>query len=177
VPPAPQRHAPAGEQLSARALLHTTHEAASVPQDVKPEFMHALFEQHPFGHDVELHTHAPLEQICPASHGGPDPHWQAPLVHRSDWVGEHTVHAPPLVPHVEGACDSQVAPLQHPFGHVALHPVHTLLTQFWVDPHGLQSEPPPPQAVPEVPGRQVVPEQHPVGHDVPLHTHAPLTHA
>jgi hypothetical protein len=67
--------------------------------------------------------------------------------------------------------------LQHPLGHVALHPVHTLSTQFWVEPHGLQADPPLPHAALDVPARQVVPEQQPVEQDVPLQTHAPPTHA
>lgn len=86
------------------------------------------------------------------------------------------MHAPPAAPQVAGACDSQVAPLQQPFGQVALQPVHTLLSQFCVEPHGLQADPPPPHAVLEVPGMHVDPEQQPPGHDVPLHTQEPLTH-
>jgi hypothetical protein len=101
--PAPHRQAPAGEQLSEYVLSHATHALPSVPQLPMTGARHVLPEQHPVGHDVELHTHAPLEQIWPAAHGPLVPHMHDPPVQRSADVVEHTVHAAPPVPHVEGA--------------------------------------------------------------------------
>ena len=101
----------------------------------------------------------------------------APELHRSALVEEQAEQAPPPPPHVVVLGVLQVAPTQQPLGQVALHPVQTLFTQFSVAPHEPQVEPPVPHAEGEVPARQVVPEQQPDGHDVPLHTQAPLTHA
>jgi hypothetical protein len=176
-PPAPQRQPPEGEQLSDFALSHVVHWLPSVPHAPRAGLVQTLLVQQPLGQDVELQMHEPFEQICPVAHGALLPHLHAPPVHRSACVAEHAVHAPPPVPHVDGAADSHVAPLQHPFGHVALHPVHTLFTQFCDDPHGLHVDPPLPHAEEDVPARHVDPEQHPPGHEVPLHTHDPLTHA
>ncbi len=85
---------------------------------------HWLPLQHPLGHDDESHTHVPPEQCCPVEQGDPVPHVHCPVVgeHPSD-VRPHVEHARPWSPHsgpVGG--DTQVVPLQHPFGHVwALH--------------------------------------------------------
>jgi hypothetical protein len=177
-PPAPHRQTPVGEQLSAVDELHAVQPVPSVPQVPKPEVVQLPLEsQQPFGHDVELQTQVPLEQICPASHGAPVPHLQAPPVQRSAVVDEHVVHAAPPVPHVPIEGVSHVAPTQHPLVHVVLHPVHAWFTQFSVLPQAPHAEPPLPHALLEVPTMHVVPEQHPFGHDVPLHTQAPLTHA
>ncbi len=175
--PAPHRHAPPGEQLLALVVSHTTHSLPSMPQLPIPEVLQVVPEQQPALHEVELQTHAPLTQIWPVPHGALVPHLQAPPVHRSAAVVEQTVHAAPAVPHIVVAGVSHCAPLQHPLGQVALHPVQTLFTQFCVEPQGLHAEPPPPHAVLEVPARHVVPEQHPLGHEVPLHAQAPLTQA
>jgi hypothetical protein len=62
-PLAPQRHTPAGEQLSVRAPSHAAHWLPSVPHAAKLDVSHALPEQHPVGHEVELQMHVPFEQI------------------------------------------------------------------------------------------------------------------
>jgi hypothetical protein len=173
---APQLQPPVGEQLSDSVGLQSTHALPSVPQVDIPDVMQAPLEQQPLGHDVELQTHAPFAQISPVGQGALVPHLQAPPVQRSAWVDEQTEHATPPVPQVAVAGVSHTAPLQHPFGHVALQLVHALLTQFAVDPQGLHADPPLPQSVLDVPARHVVPEQHPA-QDVELQTHLPPTHA
>jgi hypothetical protein len=59
--PAPQRHPPDGEQLSARLGSHVVHMLPSVPQLESAGVTQVLPLQHPLGHDAELHTHWPLE--------------------------------------------------------------------------------------------------------------------
>ncbi len=78
--------------------------------------------QHPDGHDVASHTHAPLTHRCPVPHAGPAPHRHAPPAQPSPRAPQ-AAHAAPLPPH----CAADVAvthwfPLQHPDAHdVASH--------------------------------------------------------
>lgn len=70
-----------------------------------------------------------------------------------------------------------MAPEQQPPGQVAgLQPVHAPPAQALV-PQDWQARPPLPQAVLESPGRHTPFAQQPVGHETPLHTQAPSTHA
>lgn len=73
-PPAPQRQAPAGEQLSEVEVSQATHVLPSVPQVVIDDVVHTLPAQHPVGHEVELQTQAPFTQSCPAPQGALLPH-------------------------------------------------------------------------------------------------------
>jgi hypothetical protein len=58
--PAPQRHPPEGEQLSACALAHWTHALPSVPQLVaEVGVTQSPSVQHPVGQEAELHTQWP----------------------------------------------------------------------------------------------------------------------
>jgi len=59
--PAPHWHAPEDEQLSAVVVLHEEHVLPSVPQLESDGVVQTPPEQHPFGHEVELQTHAPPE--------------------------------------------------------------------------------------------------------------------
>jgi hypothetical protein len=176
--PAPHRQTPVGEQLSAVVMLHVVHRLPSVPQLAKLDVVQLPLEsQQPDEHDVELHTHVPFEQICPAAQGALVPQWQDPPVQRSAVVAVHAVHPAPPVPQVAVEGVSHVGPTQQPVVQVTLHPMQAWLTQFSVLPHEPHAEPPFPHAVLEVPAWHALLEQQPLGHDVPLQTHAPLTHA
>jgi hypothetical protein len=68
--PAPQRHPPEGEQLSARPGVHVTHAFPSVSHCmVEVGVTHVSLPtvplQHPVGHDAELHTHWPPTHCRP----------------------------------------------------------------------------------------------------------------
>ena len=55
--------------------------------------------QHPFGHEVASHLHAPLKQCWPAGQGGALPHRQAPPVEQlSAPIGSQGTQVPPIVP-------------------------------------------------------------------------------
>ncbi len=65
--PAPHRHPPDGEQLSASPAPHATHALPSVPQaPVEVGITQAPLLQQPVGHDAELQTHLPLTHSWPA---------------------------------------------------------------------------------------------------------------
>ena len=132
-------------------------------------------KQHPFAHEVVVHSHVPLTHCWPAAHCGPLPQLQTPLAHPSERVGSHETHAFPPIPHV--VCDggSHVFPLQQPVAHVCEQPRHTWLTHVLV-PHETHALPAPPHWPLLVPGWHAPFEsQHP-WQLVPLHTHCPLTH-
>jgi hypothetical protein len=82
--PPPQVHAPVPEQPSAfephamQVEPDAPHAAAVVGET------HAwLAEQHPLGHDVELHTHVPPLHSCPGAHTPPAPQEHVPSVQPS----------------------------------------------------------------------------------------------
>jgi hypothetical protein len=161
--------------LSAVVEAHATHELPLVPHAENDEVVHAPPVQHPFGHDVELHTHDPPEQTWPAPHMGDDPHLHAPEVEQlSAFVGSQAVHAAPATPHVASTEVSHVAPAQHPLGQLeAVQPVHTPEVHVCPPGQGWHAEPPVPHAAVVSPGWQLVPAQHPFGHDVELQMHVP----
>ena len=133
-------------------------------------------KQHPFAHEVALHSHDPLTHCWPAAHSGPLPQLHAPLAQPSDSVGSHDVQALPPVPQV--VCDgvSHVLPLQHPEVHVIEHPAHAWFRHAPPLPQLTHCEPLPPHAVACVPVWQTpLVSQHPA-QLVALHTHIPLTH-
>lgn len=66
----PHRHAPATEQLSARASSQTRHVLPLSPQEWKPSKEHWLFTQHPPSQDSWSQTHRPLEQRWPVAQAG-----------------------------------------------------------------------------------------------------------
>jgi hypothetical protein len=154
------------------------HALPLIPQLANADATHVLPWQQPVGHDVELQTHAEFLQTWPAPHAGPVPQLQVPDREQlSAFAGSHAEHAFPPEPQVASDGVSQVAPEQHPLAHVCAQPVHALATQLDGDGHGLQEDPPVPQASFAVPGRHwplVV--QHPLGHEVLLQTQAPPMH-
>jgi hypothetical protein len=147
----------------------------SIPQLENPDWTQVFPWQQPLGHDVELHTHFEPRQTWPALHCGLPPQLQAPPDEQlSDLAMSHEEQAPPPAPQVPRDGVSHVAPTQHPLAHVSEQPSQTLLTQFALLGHVLQSEPP----VPHAPGllpcwHWLLLSQQPFGHDVPLQTHAP----
>lgn len=171
----PQLHAPAAEQLSAFVGSHATHAFPLVPQLPSPGIVHVVPEQHPFGQDVELQTHMPVEQTWPAPQAGPVPQLHAPDVEQvSAFVGSQATHADPLVPQVMSELMSQTAPAQQPVGQFAgMQPLQTWFMQVCPIGHDWHADPPVPQALMPMPGKQLEPEQHPIGHEVPLQTHWP----
>ncbi len=138
----PHWHTPAAEQLSDSVAEHPTHIAPSVPQVVVEDVSHVVPLQHPFGHDVELQTHAPPEQICPVVHSAFVPHWQPSAPHAFAFVMSHAEHAAPFVPQVATEDVSHAAPAQHPDAQFCgVHPVQTCDVHVCGDGHDEQLEP------------------------------------
>ena len=141
------------------------HAAPPIPHsvgDCMPCFTQVDPLQQPFGHEVGLHTQAPVavSHACPAA---------------------HAAHAVPGAPHALVVCDPGAthAPLalQHPPGHeVALHTHWPLLVSHsWPDAHAAHS-------VPEAPhdpvdslasGSHVAPEVQQPAHAEPPQVHDP----
>ncbi len=171
----PQLHTPDAEQLSALLGSQATQAFPLVPQLPSAGEVHVEPEQHPFGQEVELQTHAPPEQTWPAPQGGPVPQVHAPDVEQvSALVGSQAMHAEPLVPQVISELMSQTAPAQQPVGQFAgMQPLQTWFMQVCPVGQVWHADPPVPQAVIPVPGRQLAPEQQPFGQDVPLQMHWP----
>lgn len=177
--PAPHRHPPEGEQLSASPAVHCVHMLPSVPQSlVEVGVTQVLPLQHPVAHEAELHTQWPLRHSWPDAQACPPPQLHCPAVHPSAVTELHAMHAAPPVPQLPSDGVSQVAPAQQPEAQLAaVHDVHTPPWQFCSMGHDEHVEPPVPHAALVSPARQLVPEQQPPGHDVPLQTQAPWTQA
>jgi len=178
--PCPQLHAPADEQLLASLEVQATHAAPSIPQVANAEVMHVFPLQHPFGHEVELQTQLPPLQICPAPQGAEVPQLHAPALEQlSALVATQAAQAFAATPHVENVEVSHAAPRQQPLPQLLGVQAEQvpLASHVWGDGHVEHAEPPLPHAEAVLPGSQVVPEQHPCGHEVPLQTQAPDTHA
>lgn len=88
----------------------------------------------------------------------------------------HELHAPPDVPHAETLGVLHVLPEQQPVRQVIEQPRHSLLTHVLV-PQDAQAAPPVPHAKFTLPSWHALLAQHPPGQLLPLHTHAPPTHA
>jgi hypothetical protein len=71
---------------------------------------HVLPEQHPWGQEVPLHTHAPRTHICPVVHAAPEPQVQAPLAEQPSATAPHATHASPAVPHARLEAGSHTLP-------------------------------------------------------------------
>ena len=123
--PEPQWQTPEPEQLSLVDGSQVVQALPLVPHVDSDAVVHVVPEQQPAGQDVELHTHAPLEQTCPLPHMGDDPQLHAPDDEQlSAFVVSHAEQAAPLTPHVVTDGASQVAPAQHPLGQLEeVHPV------------------------------------------------------
>jgi hypothetical protein len=163
------------------------HAAPAVPHSEAEGVVQTLPLQHPFAHDVALHSHLPPTHCCPAAHAGPVPQAHMPFEHESASCMLHAMHAAPPVPHaatVGGLV--HVLPEQQPVAHdVALHthlpPTHAWpVAQAGLEPQvhaplvhesacwGLHATPPVPHAL--VDGVVQVPAwQHPLGHVVESH--------
>jgi hypothetical protein len=152
-------------------ILHTlpepqsTHAAPPVPHsdfDCEPCCTHVPPLQHPVGHEVASHTHAPVV----VSHSCPD---------------EHAAHIAPLVPQALLDCDPRTthAPpaVQQPPEHVlALHTQWPVLVSHSVpEGHAAHSVPPAPHdAVDSLDsGSHVAPEVQQPAHAEPPQVHAP----
>ena len=99
--PVPQRQAPP-VQVSVSSASHAMQAPPPEPHASGVGIATQLVpEQQPPAQVVESHTQAPIEQRCPAEHGGPLPHAQSPAgLQRSDVIGSHATQALPPVPHV-----------------------------------------------------------------------------
>jgi hypothetical protein len=82
-----------------------------------------------------------------------------------------------LDPHVFTDGVSHVLPLQQPVVHVIVQPWQALFTHWLPPVQVAQAMPPEPHAPGRLPGWHALFAQQPPGQLVPLHTHAPLTHA
>ncbi len=175
--PEPQAHWPLVHR-SAFEVSHAAHAAPLVPHVAVVGVVHALFLQHPVGHDVESHVQAPETQRCPAEHAAPLPHLHSPaLVQLSACAGSHVPHASPAAAQASSPRGLHVEPEQQPEGQaVALHPLHTPAVQLWPFGHFSQAAPPEPQADASAPERHWLLKQHP-GHDVAVQVHASATQA
>lgn len=99
-PPGPQLHTPP-TQRSAIPVGHPAHKLPPIPHAPSVGTMHgpAGPAQHPSGHELPLHTHAPPTHANPSVHFGPFPHRQLPAA--LQWSLRPTVqlvHATPLMP-------------------------------------------------------------------------------
>jgi hypothetical protein len=173
----PHEHAPLTHPF-AREVSHDVQDPPPAPHDRTPGVVHVpLVLQHPFGHDVALHTHWPLTHCWPAWHGLPAPHAQLPVdVQLSVVVWLHATQAAPPKPHAFGDRALHVGPEQHPVAHVCAHPVHAPDMQLSPPGQLAHALPPLPQAPSLLPGWHVLLAQHPFGHETPSQTHAPLRH-
>ncbi len=162
-------------QLSAVDGSQAMHVPPTGPHAVKPGDAHAVPEQQPVVHDVELHSHEPLTHCCPLLHAAFTPHWQAPMLLQLLAVKVlHTMHGEPPYPHESMDRWLHVDPEQQPVLHVSAQPVHAPDAQLWPFGQLAQAPPPEPQAPSVLPVWHVVPAQQPVGHETPSQTQAPL---
>ena len=94
---------------------------------VSPAWQAALASQHPDGHDLELHSHAPALHSWPVWQAGPVPHRQPPSLAQALAPRPQLVHWAPVVPQAAAVVGvTQVwSGWQQPSGQVAA--VHTQL--------------------------------------------------
>jgi hypothetical protein len=111
-----QLQRPVAEQVSARTGSHATQVPPEVPQVEVVGGRQAPPLQHPFGHDVALHTHAPLTHAVPAGQAAPLPQRQVPALASQLFVAGigHALHAAPPMPQVVNAGVVQTSPAQQP---------------------------------------------------------------
>ena len=99
--------------------------------------------QQPFEQEFGPHPQLPFTQRVPAGQAGPAPHVQTPVAEQlSAVVLSHSTQTAPPVPQVVIAVGLQVAPEQHPFAHVAAHPLQRPSVHDC--PEGQVSHTPPP---------------------------------
>lgn len=174
--PPPHVQVPVAEQPSERpSAAQSVQRPPAAPHEVGERDMQSLPAQHPVGHELASHTHAPPTHAWPALHETPAPHAHVPsAAHRSE-RRSHAAHATPPAPHALAVVEvTQLAPEQQPAHVTALQPAHTPPTHASVPGQVAHAAPPAPHPSVAVPGMHVVPLQQPP-HEVPSQTHAPST--
>lgn len=172
----PQAQLPAAVQLSERpSAVQSVHARPFEPHVAGARARQTLPEQHPSGHEVASHAHAPPTQCWPGAQAAPPPQVHAPRAQPSAPT-PHVTHELPVAPHaIAVGGEVQVEPEQHPPGHVdALQLAHT------PDAHVPEAQlvhaaPPVPHALDDVPAMHELPWQQPL-HEDGSHTHAPPEH-
>jgi hypothetical protein len=107
---APQRQAPAAEQLSARAS-HTAHVEPASPQVSKERVAQVAPWQQPLGHEVASQMHRPAAQRWPPAQAAPAPQAHAPVgPQRLALLASHASQADPPIPQVVSDGASQTPP-------------------------------------------------------------------
>lgn len=170
------------------------------PQAVSDRAVHTLPTQHPVGHEVASHTHAPETQRWPVTQAALPPQLQPPPVaaQPSATPGGHVAQAAPAAAHVDMVRAVQVSPAQQPLGHEVASQAQPVAPQLWPVPHAgslpqrhappvehafafagshaLHAAPLAPQAT-ALTGLLQPPSlsQHPEPHEVESHTQALLT--
>lgn len=176
---------PGGPQLVTVCAPGATHDGEPPPT------------QHPPGHDVALHTHAPPWQVRPAAHAGPPPQRHWPPLHVSALL-PHGAQLVPAGPHAVALGAVHTPAAQHPDGQLVASHTHAPLTQRCPVAQGaLVPQPQVPfarqrsacvvlqveHAAPELPQSAAVAgfthaplRQHPCGHDAAVQVHWPDWH-
>lgn len=177
--PEPQPHVPPVQE-SARVASQAMHVAPSVPHVEADGVTHVVPMQQPPGQEPlapDVHVHLPLTHACPAPHGEPLPHEQAPIAeHRSAFTESHVTHASPPNPQAESERELQLGPEQHPVAQVEAQPEQAPLLQVWPVGQLAQALPPLPHSPVVLPGWHRFPTQQPDPQDIRSHTHVPFRH-
>jgi hypothetical protein len=122
-------------QLSERLVTQEVQVTPWAPHSLFAGIAQRLLRQQLFGHESALHTHWPFTHCWPPMHGGPLPHWQAPLVQLSVMNVLHATHARPLVPQVRTERVWHWLFWQQPVGHDAASHKHWPFTHCWPATH------------------------------------------
>ena len=138
---APQRQAPAAEQLSDRAS-HTAQVEPASPHVRSDRVAQVAPWQQPLGHELASQIHRPPAQRWPPAHAAPEPHSQAPLgPHRLALLVSQPAQVAPPMPHVPKVGRLQTPAWQQPPGQEAASQTHAPFMQRCPLPQGG----PPPQ--------------------------------
>lgn len=168
----PARRVVAFTHTAACGVLQPAHTCPPVPQSVSfwpvVPTQRPLAVQHPFAHDDESHTHAPLLQRWPDAHARPVPHEHSPAALQLSAVTPQAEQLCPAGPHASRPGVVQVFPTQQPM-QVAAQPLHAPLMHVSLAGQLEQAPPRAPHAIADVPATQRSPSQHPLGHDSAVH--------
>lgn len=145
----PHRQAPPAPHESASIGSHATHVAPPIPHVLVDRARHSAPSQQPAGHDRESQTHRPTRHRWPAGQVGPSPQAHPPAT--SQWsarIMSQGTQRLPSTPQLAWLAGLQVAPEQHPSGHVlALQPLQTPPSHASPVGQALHSSPPLPHAL------------------------------
>ncbi len=157
--------------MSESEVSQATQEAPPAPQVAREGVRQIPTLQQPVGQEAASHAHDPALHDCPPGHGGPDPHWHAPVAEQlSAPMTSQARQAAPATPQVCSDRVSQLAPEQQPAGQVPeVQLVHTPPLHVAAPVQALQGVPAVPQAVSRFPARHRFAEQQPDGQDWPSH--------